>query len=127
MAARRTFPYDGFPQKASSELVLHIDHERWGQTQADLRHLALSAAHARSRERFLALHDIAQGACATQVAERTGRHPQTVMGWLHSYNEHGPEALRYCRTDGRPPFAQRSRARSGRRSALPDSKRPRRP
>ena len=28
---------------------------------ADLRRLALTAPHARSRERFLALHDIAQG------------------------------------------------------------------
>jgi len=84
-------------------LVLRIDHERWGQTLADLRRLALTAPHARSRERFLALHDIAQGACATRVAARTGRHPQTVMGWLHGYSEHGPEALLYRRT-GPPPF-----------------------
>jgi transposase len=48
------------------------------------------------------------------VAERTGRHPQTVMGWLHSYNEHGPEALLYRRTGGRRPFARRSRPRSAR-------------
>jgi len=27
---------------------------------------------------------IAQGSCATQVAARTGRHPQTVMEWLHA-------------------------------------------
>ena len=64
--------------------------------------MALKATHARSRERFLALRDIADGACATQVAARTGRHPQTVMGWLHAYNEHGPEALKYQRTGGRP-------------------------
>ena len=70
--------------------------------------MALHAAHTRSRERFLALHDIAEGACATQVAMRTGRHPQTVMGWLHTYNEHGPAALTYQRTGGRPPFAPRS-------------------
>jgi transposase len=94
---------------------------------ADLRRLALTAPHARSRERFLALHDIAQGTCATQVAERTGRHPQTVMGWLHSYNEHGPAALLYQRTGGRPPFAQRSRPRSGTKSALPNRTRRRRP
>jgi len=40
--------------------VLRVDHQRWDQTVADLRHLALSAAHARSRERFLALHEIAE-------------------------------------------------------------------
>jgi hypothetical protein len=85
--------------------VLHVDHQRWGQTVADLRDLALSAAHPRSRERFLALHEIAAGDCATAVAERTGRRAQTVMGWLHVYNDHGPEALTYQRTGGRPPFA----------------------
>src|SRR3954451_20893924 len=58
--------------------VLRVDHQRWGQTVADLRHLALSAAHPRSRERFLALHEIAAGGCATAVAERTGRRAQTV-------------------------------------------------
>ena len=83
--------------------MLRVDHDRWGQTQTDLREMALNAAHARSRERFLALHDIAEGACATQVAARTDRHPQTVMGWLHADNEHGREALTYQRTGGRPP------------------------
>src|SRR4051812_6829640 len=93
--------------------MLRVDHDRWGQTQTDLREMALNAAHARSRERFLALHDIAEGACATQVAARTGRHPQTVMGWLHAYNQHGPEALSYQRTAGSaggisPPAAHRT-------------------
>jgi transposase len=86
--------------------------------------MALSAAHARSRERFLALYDIAQGACTTQVAMQTGRHPQTVMGWLHAYNEHGPEALTYQRTGGRPPFAQISLPRLASRSALHSARRP---
>ena len=72
--------------------MLQVDHQRWGQTAADLRHLALSTAHPRSRERFLALHEIAEGSCATAVAERTGRRAQPVMGWPHAYNEHGPEA-----------------------------------
>ena len=107
--------------------MLHVDHERWGQAPADLRHLALSAADSRSRERFLALHDIAQGSCATEVAERTGRRPQTVMGWLHRYNEHGPAALLYQRTGGRPPFAQKSRLRSVTKSAPRSRKRPAHP
>jgi transposase len=103
--------------------VLHVDHERWNQTLSDLRRLALTAPHARSRERFLALHEAAQGACATEVAVRTGRHPQTVMGWLHGYNEHGPEALLYRRTGGRPLSAPASMQPSARKSA-PRSKRP---
>jgi transposase len=96
--------------------MLRVDYDRWGQTPADLRHMALNAAHTRTRERMLALHDIAHGACATQVAERTGRRPQTVMDWLHSYNEHGPEALSYRRTGGRPPFARRSKPRLAQKS-----------
>jgi transposase len=86
--------------------------------------MALKATHARSRERFLALRDIADGACATQVAARTGRHPQTVMGWLHAYNEHGPEALKYQRTGGRPPFAQTSPPRLASRSVPHSTRRP---
>jgi transposase len=80
---------------------------------ADLRQLALSAPHARSRERWLALHDIAQGACATLVAECTGRHPQTVMDWLHTYNVHGPEALVYRHTGARPRFGPEIEAALG--------------
>lgn len=106
-----------------SGLVLRVDHDHWDQTAADLRDLALNAPHARSRERFLALHEIARGRCATEVAGRTGRHPQTVMAWLHSYNEHGPEAMAYRRTGGRLPFAQPSQPRSAQRYALPSKKR----
>ena len=86
--------------------------------------MALSASHARSRERFLALYDIAQGACVTQVAKRTGRHPQTVMGWLHSYNEHGPAALRYQHSGGRRPFARTLPPRWTSRSASRNTGRP---
>ena len=104
--------------------MLRVDYDRWGQTQTDLREMALNAAHARSRERFLALHDIAEGACATQVAMHTGRHPQTVMGWLHAYNEHGPEALTYQRSGGRPPFARLLPPHLASRFAPPNARRP---
>jgi Homeodomain-like domain len=107
--------------------VLHVDHQRWGQTVADLRDLALSAPHPRSRERFLALHEIADGSCATTVGERTGRRAQTVMGWLHAYNEHGPAALTYQRTGGRPPFARTSPLRLASRFAPQNARRPVRP
>ena len=115
------------PKEAWLRLVLRVDHARWGQTPADLRQLALRAGHARSRERFLALHDVAKGACATQVAARTGRRAQTVMDWLHRYNEHGPEALVYRRTGGRPPFAPRLRRRCVRRSAVRSTRPPAHP
>src|SRR3954466_11063551 len=84
--------------------MLRVDPARWGQTPTDLRRLAMSASHPRTRERFLALYEITQESCATRIAERTRRHPQTVMEWLHLYNTHGPEALAYQRTGGRPPL-----------------------
>src|SRR3954470_24300738 len=99
--------------------MLRVDYARWGGTAEDLRHLAMSAPHARTRERALALYEIAHGSCATRVAARTGRHPQTVMGWVHTYNARGPDALGFRRAGGRPPFALRSRRRFVRRSALP--------
>src|ERR671933_202629 len=89
-------------RRVSTPSMLHVDYDRWGQTPEDLRQLATSAAHQRTRERFLALHEVTQASCATQVAARTHRHPQTVMEWLHLYNTRGPEALSYRRTGGRP-------------------------
>jgi transposase len=98
--------------------MMSVDHARWGQTPEDLRRLAMSAPHPRTRERFLALYDITQqGRGATRVATRTSRHPQTVMGWLHAYNAHGPDALIYRRTGGRPPFVPAPKPVSARSSA----------
>src|ERR687886_2511341 len=88
--------------------MLRVDYDRWGQTPEDLRQLATGAAHQRTRERFLALHEVTQANCATQVAARTHRHPQTVMEWLHLSNTRGPEALSHQRTGGRPPLVPRS-------------------
>ena len=106
-------------------MVLRVDLARWGQTPEDLRHLALSAPHARTRERALALFDITQGRCATRLAERTGRHPQTVMGWVHAYPAQGPAALAFRRTGGRRPFlAHSAKPSSARWSARPSARRP---
>ena len=110
--------------------MLSVDHARWGQTPADLRRLAMDASHRLTRERFLArLHEIARGSCATRtrVAVRAGRHPQTVMGWLHAYNAHGPDALAYRRTGGRPPFVPEPRPASARSFAPPSAPPPPRP
>ena len=107
--------------------MLRVDYARWGQSPEDLRCLAVSAPHARTRERALALFEITQGRCATRLAGRTGRHPQTVMGWVHAYNEHGSAALLYRRSGGRPPFARGSRRLWAKRSAPPNRLQPSRP
>jgi hypothetical protein len=96
-------------------LVLRVDYARWGQVPEDLRHLALNTLHARTRERALALFDITQHRCATQVALRTGRRAHTVMDWVHAYNAQGPAALAFRRTGGcRPFFARAAKPSSAR-------------
>src|SRR5436190_10753901 len=108
--------------------MLRVDCARWGQTPEDLRHLALSAPHARPRERALALFDITQHRCATQVAGPTGRRAHTVMDWVHAYNAQGPDALTFRRTGGRRPFfAGAAKLNSARRSARPSARPRRRP
>ena len=99
----------------STPIMLHVDYDRWGQTPEDLRRLATSAAHQRTRERFLALYEVAQASCATQVAARTRRHPQTVLEWLHLYHTRGPEALTFSAPVAAPPLPRdRGRPRRGR-------------
>src|SRR3954469_21553406 len=92
---------------------------RWGGTAEDLRHVTLSAPHARPHARALALYDIAQGSCATRVAARTGRHPQTVMGWVHAYNAQGPDALGFAAPAADPPLRSDCGGASRRRLRCP--------
>ena len=106
--------------------MIRVDYARWSQTPEGLRSLALSAPHARTRERALALFEITQGRCATRVAARTGRHPQTVLGWVHAHNAHGPDALAFRRTGGRRPFFARTAEPNSARRSAPLSARPRR-
>lgn len=87
--------------------MLRVDHARWGQTVEDLREQAVAAAHALTRERYLALYEVARDSNATAVAGACGRNPQTVMKWVRRYNEDGPGALAYAHSGGRPPFAER--------------------
>ena len=78
---------------------------KWQQTPDDLRRLATESSHGRTRERFMALYQIALGQTnATQWAQQIDRCDECVMGWVHGYNEHGPEAMTYRRTGGASPF-----------------------
>jgi len=87
--------------------MLKVEHQRWGQSLGDLFEMSITAEHARTRERFAALHAIASGdASAAQWARRTQRRAKTVCEWVHRYNQDGPEALAYQRFGGRRPFFQ---------------------
>jgi len=85
--------------------MLKLDLAKWNQTPEDLRVEALTAAHARTRERFLALYELTQqGHGITAVARGTTHHAQTLMRWVHWYNDAGPEGLVFQHTGGLTPF-----------------------
>lgn len=84
--------------------MLKVNVEKWSQSAEALRQLALGAEHPRSRERLMGLYEICGGKNATQVGLKSGRNPQTVMGWVHRYNEKGLEAILYRHTGGHPPL-----------------------
>jgi transposase len=85
--------------------MIRPDFAKWGQTPEEIYQLSLKATHARSRERFQALYRIGtQQGNATEWAQPIGRRNQTVMGWVHQYNEQGPKSLHYQRTGGRSPL-----------------------
>ena len=92
--------------------MLKIDFSRWNQSAEIMRDQALSAEHPRTRERWMALYEICIGKNATKVGSATGRNPQTIMEWVHRYNEKGPDALVFKQTGGHPPFVKRSRNRN---------------
>jgi hypothetical protein len=101
--------------------MIRVEHQKWGQSLEELRRLALRAGHPRTRERFLALSLIADGTHnATSWADRFGRQDETVLGWLHTYNDAGPDALTYRRTGGMAPFLRPSKPAS----SLPPSSGP---
>ena len=85
--------------------MLKVCCENWNQTPMDLRNLALTSEHNRTRERFMALFEIATGnKNATEVSIATKRNNQTVMSWVHKYNKEGCESLIYKRTGGSQPL-----------------------
>jgi transposase len=85
--------------------MLKVETAKWRQAVEDLRLASLNEVHPRSRERFQALYLIASGRFnATACAAHIGRQDETVLRWVHLYNEHGPAALTYRRTGGRSPL-----------------------
>ena len=84
--------------------MLKVECDRWNESASRLREEALKANHPRTRERLMALYEICNGKSATKVGTETGRNPQTVMEWVHRYNEAGLETLVYQRSGGHPPL-----------------------
>jgi transposase len=84
--------------------MIRPDFQKWEQSAEDIRHLSLEAEHPRSRERFQALYMIGTGQQnASQWARNIKRRKQTVLDWVHRYNELGPDSLHYQPTGGRQP------------------------
>jgi hypothetical protein len=100
--------------------MVRPDTATWNQTPDDLRRLATESPHPRTRERFLALYQIATGnSNATRWAAQIGRCDECVMGWVHAYNQRGPEAMTYRRTGGTAPLLRRRRRNNSSRRLPP--------
>lgn len=85
-------------------MTVRPDFAKWNQNAEDIRRLSIEADHARSRERYQALYQVGSQQCnSSEWAKATGRQKQTVLQWLHSYNEQGPDSLIYQYTGGRQP------------------------
>ena len=66
--------------------MLHVNYEKWQQTPDDLRQLAVESAHPRTRERFLALYQVATKAwSASGLADETSRRRSTILGWVAEF------------------------------------------
>jgi hypothetical protein len=90
--------------------MIRVEMAKWKQTVEALRLTSVNAAHPRSRERFQALYLIASGQFnATTCAAHIGRQDETVLAWVHLYNQHGPDALTYRRSGGRSPLLTNNR------------------
>jgi len=96
--------------------MVRVDLTRWGQSVEDLRQASLSAPHKRTRERFQALYLVASGQFnATTCAAHIGRQDETVLVWVHLYNEAGPGALTYHKTGGTAPLLPRDESNNSSR------------
>lgn len=84
--------------------MIRPDFAKWNQDAEDIRRLSIEAEHPRSRERFQALYIIGSGQKnASHWAQQINRQKQTVLGWVHRYNEQGPDSLHYQPSGGRQP------------------------
>ena len=110
------------PAVRSSELqgepmTLELQIERWKQTPEDLRRLSIDAPHRQTRERFSWLYEITRSGSAATAAEALGVHHQTMLKWLHRYNDSGPEAVVFVHTGGRRPFLTSARSTASKPSS----------
>lgn len=82
--------------------MVRPDFEKWNQTVQDIRRLSIEAEHPRSRERFQALYMIgSEQDNASHWAKDIQRRKQTVLEWVHRYNDDGPESIHYQHSGGR--------------------------
>jgi hypothetical protein len=90
--------------------MLRVDFEKWGQSLPELYDTAMRAPHARTRERFMSLYEVARRETnATSWAAEIGRHFQSVQSWIRAYNHLGPDALIFRHTGGwGPPFLRKT-------------------
>jgi len=82
--------------------MVRPNFSKWKQTERDIYQMSQRASHPRTRERLMALYLIGTGLhTATTCAQFLDRTLHTILKWVHTYNEHGAQALTYQQTGGR--------------------------
>jgi transposase len=105
--------------------MVRPDFEKWHQSAEEIRRLSIEADHPRSRERFQALYMIGTAQKnASQWAKQINRQKQTVLEWVHRYNDDGPDSLCYHHTGGRPTKLSEAEKKSHRNGQTGSARQP---
>ena len=92
--------------------MIRPDFSKWNQTAREILTLSIESEHPRDREQYLALYMIGTGQTnATRWSQEVGRQDDTVIGWVHLYNEAGPEGVRWRPSGGKRPLFAKQQAR----------------
>lgn len=85
--------------------MVRPDFAKWEESIEEIRRLSIEAAHPRSRERYQALYMVGSKQYnAGQWAQEIGREDETVLHWIHKYNEGGSESVGYRHSGGVQPL-----------------------
>lgn len=85
--------------------MVRPDFAKWNENAELLRQMEIEASHPRSRERYQALYMVgSQGYSASQWAQKIGRENETVLRWIHQYNQGGSGSVGYQHSGGVVPI-----------------------
>ena len=81
--------------------MVRPDFAKWNESAELMRELSIEDRHPRSRERYQALYMVGSKQFnARQWAQATSREDETILRWIHQYNEGGSNSVGYQHSGG---------------------------